>query len=173
MSVLRKVPPPARLLFPPNRVADAWGHHIPVHPTNSGNAIRGDKAGAEIEEPLLRQLRHPRSARFPRKTRIPRNPGQTERLVTSKDPVDHSDMSLRLNSLGKTDKLNRSRPMLEVPVDAGIGKILKLIRNMEFNRTCTVPSLLKPRSIRGLMTRIRTWGRVLGLSYMPHLRTPR
>ena len=130
MSTLCEISLPARLLFPPNRVADAWGHRIPVHPTNSGNAIRGDKAGAGIEEPLPRQLRHPRPARFPRKTRIPRNPGQTERLVTFKDPVDHSDTILCLNSLGKTGKLNRSRSTLEVPVNAGIGNILKLTQNM-------------------------------------------
>ena len=156
MSTLCEISLPTRLLFPPNRVADAWGHRIPAHPTNSGNTIRGDKADAKIEEPLPQQLRHPRSARFPHKTQIPRNPGRTEHPLTSKDPDDHSDTSLHLSSLGKIGKLNRSRPTLEVPVDTGIGKILKLTQNMEFDRTCTAPSPLEPQSIRGLMTRIRT-----------------
>ena len=43
---------PARLLSPPTRVADAWGRRIPVRPTNGGGAIRGDKVGAKIKEPL-------------------------------------------------------------------------------------------------------------------------
>ena len=106
--------------------------------------IRGDKAGARIEEPLFRQLRHPRSARLPRKVRIPRNPGQTEHPVTSEDPTDHSDSSLHLNSLGRTDQLNRSRKALEGPVVTGISKISKLIRNVELGRTCSVPSPLEP-----------------------------
>ena len=155
MSALSQIPP-LSFLFPSTRVTNSWAHRIPVHPTNSGGTIRGDKAGARIEEPPSQQLRHPRSARLPHKIRIPQYPGRTEHPVTSEDPVDHSDTSLRLNSLGKTDKLNRSRQTLEVPVDAGISKILELTRNMEFDRTCTVPSPLEPRSILGLMTRIRT-----------------
>ena len=148
--------PPLSFLSPSTRVTDSWARRIHVHPTNGGDAIRGDKVGSRIEEPLSRRLRHPRSARVPRKFHIPQNPGRTERPVTSEDPADHSDSNLRLHSLGKTDKLNRSRQSLEVPVVTGIGKISKLIRNTEFDRTCTVPSPLEPRSIRGLMTRICT-----------------